>query len=300
MSASSPFRLLAVLVTLAVGTGMLPTRASDPAPIAELLGKPVLGPRRTLVEVQEFVDAHASRGFTRPRPPTSGAEAERIRRAVLDRVVFRGPAAAWRDAKTRVERLGDAVRGRRATASQSCATRRCPGCGSPRSSTSPRTCRARCPVILAVNGHDAQRQGGRLQADPLHQPGEAGHARAERRVVRHGPARARPSYRHGCDEPDRPVRHQRAGPVLPVHDARACDVLLAHPNADPARVAVSGLSGGGWQTIFISALDTARHAGEPRGRATPASAPALPSTSRTWATRSRPRPTWRPWPTTPT
>jgi hypothetical protein len=32
-------------------------------------------------------------------------------------------------------------------------------------------------------------------------------------------------------------------------------VLLAHPNADPNCVAVAGLSGGGWQTVFISSLD---------------------------------------------
>src|SRR5262249_54426755 len=37
---------------------------------------------------------------------------------------------------------------------------------------------------------------------------------------------------------------------------RGLDVLLAHKNADPKRVAVSGLSGGGWQTIIISSLDT--------------------------------------------
>jgi hypothetical protein len=36
---------------------------------------------------------------------------------------------------------------------------------------------------------------------------------------------------------------------------RGLDVLLAHEHADPARVCVSGLSGGGWQTIWISALD---------------------------------------------
>lgn len=34
------------------------------------------------------------------------------------------------------------------------------------------------------------------------------------------------------------------------------DILCDHENADPERVAVTGLSGGGWQTIFISALDT--------------------------------------------
>jgi hypothetical protein len=38
--------------------------------------------------------------------------------------------------------------------------------------------------------------------------------------------------------------------------SKGIDVLLAHPNADSTKLAVSGLSGGGWQTIFISSLDT--------------------------------------------
>src|SRR5262249_30674526 len=36
---------------------------------------------------------------------------------------------------------------------------------------------------------------------------------------------------------------------------RGLDVLLSHPRADTTRVSVSGLSGGGWQTIIISGLD---------------------------------------------
>ena len=36
---------------------------------------------------------------------------------------------------------------------------------------------------------------------------------------------------------------------------RGLDVMLGHPAADPDRVAVTGLSGGGWQTIVIAALD---------------------------------------------
>jgi len=36
---------------------------------------------------------------------------------------------------------------------------------------------------------------------------------------------------------------------------RGLDVLLSHPNCDHGRVAVTGLSGGGWQTIVLSALD---------------------------------------------
>ena len=37
---------------------------------------------------------------------------------------------------------------------------------------------------------------------------------------------------------------------------RGLDVLLSLEHADPQRVAVTGLSGGGWQTIFFSSLDT--------------------------------------------
>ena len=36
---------------------------------------------------------------------------------------------------------------------------------------------------------------------------------------------------------------------------RGLDVLLEHPQADPERVAMTGLSGGGWQTIVLAALD---------------------------------------------
>jgi len=36
---------------------------------------------------------------------------------------------------------------------------------------------------------------------------------------------------------------------------RGLDLLLAHQNADPERVAMTGLSGGGWQTAVLSAID---------------------------------------------
>lgn len=36
---------------------------------------------------------------------------------------------------------------------------------------------------------------------------------------------------------------------------RGLDVLLAHENADPDRVAMTGLSGGGWQTAVLTAID---------------------------------------------
>ena len=36
---------------------------------------------------------------------------------------------------------------------------------------------------------------------------------------------------------------------------RGLDILLSHPKADPERTAMTGLSGGGWQTALLAALD---------------------------------------------
>ncbi len=48
----------------------------------------------------------------------------------------------------------------------------------------------------------------------------------------------------------------RAG-VAPFYTTikRGIDILLDHPHADPSRVAATGVSGGGWQSIMIGALD---------------------------------------------
>src|SRR5262245_48957411 len=80
-------------------------RAADPPSLKAELGREVIGPRQTLVEAQDYLEAKV------PRMPklTAAAdweqEAERLRKEVLDKVVFRGAARDWRDAKLKVEWL---------------------------------------------------------------------------------------------------------------------------------------------------------------------------------------------------
>ena len=105
----------------------------------------------------------------------------------------------------------------------------------------PRNCRAKS-VILNVNGHDPNGSGA-LQADPVHQSGKAWNARVEPRMVRHGPIQ-RANVRALSNEPARSLRSQRLAPFY-LAMKRGLDVLLALEDADPDRVAVTGLSGGG-------------------------------------------------------
>src|SRR5437867_3711019 len=78
-------------------------RAADQPAVQELLGREIIGPRLGLIEVQDYTEAHV------PRMPAVKTVAEweqhanRMRADVLERVVFRGEAAAWRDARLRVE-----------------------------------------------------------------------------------------------------------------------------------------------------------------------------------------------------
>src|SRR5438445_10441209 len=71
-----------------------------------LLGREIIGPRRTLLEVQDYTEAKVPRMPAVSSASEWDAYAQRLRRDVLDRVVYRGEARTWRDAKTKVEWLG--------------------------------------------------------------------------------------------------------------------------------------------------------------------------------------------------
>src|SRR5947209_6407143 len=88
-----------------------PAAAADDRPgtaaVRELLGTPVLTPRTTLTELQDYLEGRIPKP---PKPPATAtewaAQADRLRADVLEKVVFRGEAARWRTAKVKVEEAG--------------------------------------------------------------------------------------------------------------------------------------------------------------------------------------------------
>ena len=80
-----------------------PALADDATePIKAALSKPVFGPNCVIGELQEYCSRMPPWPMARTPDEWQGY-ADRIRQQVLDRVVFRGEAARWRDAQTRVE-----------------------------------------------------------------------------------------------------------------------------------------------------------------------------------------------------
>jgi hypothetical protein len=166
--------------------------------------------------------------------------------------VFRGEAAKWRDGKTKVEDVGT-VAGDGYTLKK-LRYEIIPGFWVPALLYEPEKLAGRAPVMLAVNGHD--RAG---KAAPYKQVRCVNLARRGVIVLNAewlGMGQlAVPGDQHGAmNQLD--LCGTSGLSLFYLSMSRGLDLLLAHPNADPGRVAVSGLSGGGWQTIFISSLDT--------------------------------------------
>ena len=224
------------------------------AKIAEWLDKPVLDKDIAIDEVRRYVAAKVPR-----MPALKTAEewakwATEHRQKVLDTVIFRGEAAKWRDAKgLKYERMGTvATDGYLLTKVRFEAL---PGHWIPALLYEPSGLSAdkKVPVHLAVNGHDSKGYAADYkQARCIHL--------AKKGVISlslewYGMGQfAKPEYLHPMiNTIDLTGASGIATHFLAMK--RGIDVLMSHANAEPTKVAVSGLSGGGWQTIFISSLD---------------------------------------------
>ncbi|MHC4657304.1 MAG: hypothetical protein ACYS91_20135 [Planctomycetota bacterium] len=151
--------------------------------------------------------------------------AEQLRRDVLERVTLRGEATKWAKAKTKVEWIGTLDGGEGYTIKK-LRYEVLPGLWIPALLYEPDGLSEKVRGMLALNvewlgmGQLSKQNFKHYRMNQLNLCGTSGLA---------------PFY---------------------LSMKRGLDILLSHEFADPKRVAVAGLSGGGWQTIFISSLDT--------------------------------------------
>ena len=182
------------------------------------------------------------------------AFADKTRSEVLDKIVFRGVLAKqWRDAKTKVEWL-DTIEGGAGYHIKKLRYEALPGLWIPALLYQPDKPAAKMPVHLAVNGHDADGKAAPYKQIRCINLAKRGITSLNVEWFGMGQLRSDGFVHARMNQLDLCGVSGLAPFFLSM--SRGLDILLALPNADPARVAVSGLSGGGWQTITISSLDT--------------------------------------------
>ena len=225
--------------------------------IRELLSQPILPPGTPQREVEAFCEARVVRLPAADAPERKSAEAwtayvEGLRKKTLDEVVFRGEAARWRDYQGKVEWL-ETIEGGEGYQIKKLRFEAAPGLWVPGLLYEPTKLDGKTPVFLNVNGHDGKGKAADYKQIRCINQAKRGIINLNLEWFGMGQLRG-PGFTHY-----RLNQLDLCGTsgVAPFYLAmkRGLDILLAHPNADSSRVGVAGLSGGGWQTIFFSALE---------------------------------------------
>ena len=242
--------LSTLVASLAFGLASLAKGAELPSVLARTL----IDADLPMKEVQAFCDARIPH---MPKARSVAAwerQARRMRRDTLDNVVFRGEAKAWRDAEKKVEWL-ETIHGGPGYRIRKLRYEVLPGLWTAALLYEPESLGGKVPVVMNVNGHD--RKNGKAadykQARCINQA-KRGMLALNVEWLGMGQLNTDGFNHYRMNQLDLCGTSGLAPFYLAM--SRGIDILLAHPNADPARVAVAGLSGGGWQTIFISSLDT--------------------------------------------
>jgi dienelactone hydrolase len=225
----------------------------EDAVLSQILEEPVLASHQTQEDLTAYLLARIP-PFRLPDPATWEAEAQRLRQRVLEEVIFRGAPEAWRAGAVNAV-WGDVIETDRAYRIRKLRYEALPGLWIPAVLYEPDTLDGQVPAILNVNGH-------------VGPPGKAIEYKQIRciNLAKRGMLALNPEWFFFGELQGNGYHHNRAGyldlcgvagvGVFFLAMQRGLEVLLAHPHTDPDRLAVTGLSGGGWQTIILSALDT--------------------------------------------
>ncbi len=216
------------------------------------LAKPIIGDKLALEEVIAFCETKMSAVPSFKTVDEYRRWEADTRERTLNEVVFRGEAQAWRSFKGQVVWLDDTIAGA-GYRIRKLRFEALPGMWIPAVLYEPENLTAKAPVFLNVNGHDKDGKAADYKQTRCINLAKRGIIALNLEWFGMGQLRT-PGFSHAAtNQLDLCGTSGVAPHFVAMH--RGIDILLEHPQADPARVGVAGLSGGGWQTIFISALD---------------------------------------------
>jgi len=239
-------------VALLVLIQTAPATAESAKAIEAALAERIVAPGVTLEEVRRFIEACI------PNIPKVESVADweqaarRMRHETLEKVVLRGRAVEWRDADCRVEWL-DTIEGGPGYRIRKLRFEALPGLWVPALLYVPDKIEGRVPVVLNVNGHDPDGKAAKYKQIRCINQARRGMLALNVEWFGMGQLKQDGFTHYKANQLDLCGTSAVAPFYLSLK--RSLDLLLSLPEADPQRVAVAGLSGGGWQTIFISALD---------------------------------------------
>lgn len=216
------------------------------------LSKPLAGPESITEQHRRFV-----RSRLVSLQPTASAEswqrqADDFRKRVLDEVVFRGVPAEWRNGKPTVV-WHDVIETDHGYRIRKLRFEALPDLWIPALLYEPHELRVNVPAILNVNGHTSDGKSTDYKQLRCINLAKQGMLALNLEWIGMGQLKTAGFKHNHLGKLDLCGRSGLS--VFYLAMSRGLDVLLDHPHADLKRTAVTGLSGGGWQTIMLSSLD---------------------------------------------
>ena len=241
-----------VLPLLVLGSGLLRAQ-SEADQIAPILAEEILSPAAATFQLKQYLLRHVA-----PPPEATTAsdwttKGARLREHLLRDVVFHGWPKEWVEAPPRFEDLGLIATGK-GYRLRKLRYEIVPGFQSVALLYEPERMDGKVPAIVNVNGH-------------VGPPGKSVEYKQKRCITlaRNGIMALNLEWL-GYGELGSALNAHWFGAHLDLVGTNALglfylqmrkglDYLASHPGVDPKRLGVTGLSGGGWQTVLLSALD---------------------------------------------
>ena len=240
---------LALLATVSL---LLSTSELNADELTDAISQPLLQPGEAQKQHAQFV---LKRIPELKLPATANDWADQageLREQVLSNVVFRGVPSEWYEAEPEIVWM-DEITTPHGYSMKKLRYEALPGLWIPAILYVPDNVEGQVPVVLNVNGHSAD--------------GKATDYKQIRciNLAKRGIIALNPEWLFMGQLRDAGYAHNNLGlldlcgssglSVFYLAMSRGLDVLLSLEEADKDRVAVTGLSGGGWQTIILSSLD---------------------------------------------
>jgi dienelactone hydrolase len=247
----SPRRLFIILFLVSISSGYAQTGV-DNSEVTNVLGRRIQLHQTVAYQLQEYLFKSIPK-LPAPSSAREWTEEEaHLRKQILDDVAFHGWPKAWIDSPPKFEDLGE-VPGGNGYRMRKLRFEIVPGFDSTAILYEPLNVHGKVPAILNVHGHDPMGKAAEYKQKRCINFAKRGIYALSLEWIGYGELHV-PEDAHEFGADLDLVGSNVLG-LFYLAMRRGLDYLATLPQVDTSRLGVTGLSGGGWQTITLSSLD---------------------------------------------